>query len=733
MTHLSLSEDLPLWAQIALLSVVLLSVGLLAFEQRGGRVSWLVTLVSVLSACFLGLAVLRPAWVSVSGRREPAPVVVLIDGSHRETLPADEPSDSRMEVAERTLARLRQSWSTARLSVHLFADGRLENWNAPRNPLIKSDLSLALSQVLARPGEAPRAVVVLSDGRLSAPVTYDPKAVASELGDRARGVPVHAVALVEREPKDRSIVDLRMTGTAIAHQPFTLHVEVGCSSGVDCDGQSVHVRELMEGGPPQDLAAGETHAVDGRYELDLEVTLDRTGGRVIEVGLDEGLAGDEVPHNDVRLLTVDVRRDRTRILHVAGRPTYDVRALRTFLKSDASIDLVSFFILRTEEDDTRASQDDLSLIPFPVDELFTRHLSSFDAVVLQDIDARTYGLLEHFSALRQYVLSGGGLILVGGPAAFSAGGYASTPIESVLPVTLPVAGELVSNTSVTPRYTRIGRAAPVLRGVRALSGDILPAMPGYNRLGLAKDGALVLWEHPDEGPADSSTDARMPLLALFEVGDGRSIALGLDGTHALGLGKFGMETAGDGHRVLWEGLLGWLMRDPRFESAQVRLSGPCIVGYPAQLLVSRLPGMDEPVEVEVVSLGTDAAVRRVQGAANSDAGTLSFRLPELPAGGYAARVKVGGAPPSRSVFACEIGGEAHADSRPDAARLEAISTALGGRFVRASDVGDLPPPDKTFVLEERRMKPLGPPHAWTIPAAVLLGLSWILRRARGLA
>src|SRR5690606_34723708 len=168
----------------------------------------------------------------------------------------------------------------------------------------------------------------------------------------------------------------------------------------------------------------------------------------------------------------------------------------------------------------------------------------------------------------------------------------STPIEDVLPVALPVSGDLVSTRGVTPGYTRVGRAAPVLRGLRALLGDALPSMPGHNRLGLAKEGALVLWEHPSEGPADASTDARMPLLALYEVGDGRSIALGLDGTNALGLGNFGLQTAGDGHRVLWEGLLGWLMRDPRFESAQVRLGGPCIVGAPSSLLVSRLPGLE---------------------------------------------------------------------------------------------------------------------------------------------
>ena len=93
-------------------------------------------------------------------------------------------------------------------------------------------------------------------------------------------------------------------------------------------------------------------------------------------------------------------RDRLRLLHVAGRPTYDVRALRMWLKSDESIDLVAFFILRTDEDNTETTDDsELALIPFPVDELFTEHLPSFDAVILQDIDAVTYKLARHLPAL----------------------------------------------------------------------------------------------------------------------------------------------------------------------------------------------------------------------------------------------------------------------------------------------------------------------------------------------
>src|SRR5690606_18012449 len=149
---------------------------------------------------------------------------------------------------------------------------------------------------------------------------------------------------------------------------------------------------------------------------------------------------DAIKANDSRIITFSVAKERVRLLHLAGRPTYDVRALRRWLKSDQSVDVVAFFILRGQTDDPGAGEQDLALIRFPVDELFMEHLPSFDAVILQDIDAIRYKLAQHLVRLRDYVKKGGGLIMVGGPSSFAGGNYAGTPIDAVLPVEQPRRG-----------------------------------------------------------------------------------------------------------------------------------------------------------------------------------------------------------------------------------------------------------------------------------------------------
>jgi uncharacterized membrane protein len=570
------------------------------------------------------------------------------------------------------------------------------------------------------------------------------------LGD-SLGVPIHTVATTREAPADASVRRVSAAGAAVAHVPLPLRIEVGCV-GLPCDELTVTARELRDDGPPALLATGLAHLKNGEGTLDLSVTLERAGARILEIAV-AAPPGDTIPENDRRLVSFDVARERVRVLHVAGEPTNDVRALREWLKSDASVDVVAFFILRTQGDMPQAEQQDLALIPFPVDELFSEHLPSFDAVVLQDFDAQPYGLERHLPALASYVRNGGGLIMVGGDNAFVKGGYANTPLgndNGVLPVRLDGSPSATPADVMpfTPAWTEAGRAAPMLAPLRAVVGEELPVMPGANVLGDVRPGGVVLWQHPTR---KTPSGAPMPILAIAEPGDGRSIALGIDGGWELRFSQLGARTVGRGHGALWDGLLGWLMRDPRFEPAQIEIVGGCTAGVPPTLRAHLLPltpgATAEPIAVDLERIDKSRPHAGADPSASSR-GALPFHveiprgpgdvaevvMPALESGGYTARLRIGGAPATRHDFACEAGGDEWADSRPDPARLQAMAAATGGTFLQAGeDVRRLPFPQPTRVSSERHVVPLAPPWTWTLLAAAALGAHWIARRRSGLS
>jgi hypothetical protein len=272
-------------------------------------------------------------------------------------------------------------------------------------------------------------------------------------------------------------------------------------------------------------------------------------------------------------------------------------------------------------------------------------------------------------------------------------------------------------------------AAAVTRPIRDLLGLSLPEMAGTNFLGQARPGSIVLWEHPEISVSGQS----MPVLALGEAGDGRTIALSVDSTHRLAFSPMAASVAGRAYGALWDGLLGWLMRDPRYEAARVEVVGECLEGEPDTLLrVTRLPGMQGQVNLTLVPLAPDAKEPIVRQLPGDGAEPTEIHISGLQAGGYTAKVRIGEAPPSRHDFACERGGNAFADSRPDRPRLAAIARVTGGVSVDLAGVSRLPLPDATRVSAERQVAPMLPPWVWTLTSALLLGVHWIARRNSGL-
>ncbi len=743
-TRLGPSADLPAWAVAVALVLTLATVAMLVVEiRRSGPGAAAILSTGLLAVVAMLAAVLRPARVSARDSLVGPRVVVLADTSRSMAL-LGEAGRPRREVRDEAIDRLQRSSPTARVVVYGFGEG-------PPVSLIpgyasslgaeattrarRSDLGAALRALAASPEERPAAVVVLSDGRLDDP-PEDPSLASLRSLTDALHVPVHAIATTREAPADASVRRVSAAGAAVAHVPLPLRVEVGCSGGLLCDELTVSARELRDDGPPALLASGVAHLQDGKAALDLTITLERAGPRIVEFSIVPP-AGDTIPENDRRFVTFDVSRERVRVLHVAGRPTNDVRALRQWLKSDASLDVVAFFILRTPTDSVNASQSELALIPFPVDELFQEHLPSFDAVVLQDFDAQPYGLEKYLDNIERYVRRGGGLIMVGGQNSFVAGGYAGTALASVLPVELDGAsGATSADTSpFVPVWTPEGLAAPLLASLRDIIGEELPQMPGANVLGNLRPGGITLWSHPTRTTRDGK---KMPVLAIGEEGDGRTIALGVDGAWGLEFSQLGARSGGRGHGALWDGLLGWLMRDPRFEEAQTSLPEGCTAGLPATLRVRMLPAAGnkpQTIMLDVARIDQSAARAplHLERLRPSDAAAVDFALPPLAAGGYTARLHVAGGATARHDFACEAGGDEWADSRPDPERLEALAKVAGGSFSYAADRTPLPLPKPTVVSAERHVTPVAPPWAWTLAAAVLLGAHWVARRRGGLS
>jgi len=723
---------------LALASLVLLLVELRRRERGGG----IIAVSGVLAVAALAAAALRPARVSARESTVGARVVVLADTSRSMALGGDD-GRSRREERDLAIAALQKRNPDVRLVVLGFGDGSpsplsvVSHGDAASASAPHSDLAAALRVLAASSEERPAALVVVSDGRLDDPPEAAPEASLRALAD-AMSVPIHAIATTRDAPADASVRRVTAAGAAIAHAPLPLRVEIGCAGGLACDELTVTARELRDDGPPALLASGLAHVRDGSAVLDLTITLERAGARIVEIAI-TAPPGDVVPENDRRLVTFNVGREHVRVLHVAGRPTNDVAALRQWLKSDSSVDVIAFFILRTLTDDARASQSELALIPFPVDQLFTDQLATFDAVVLQDFDAQPYGLERYLPNIQRYVRNGGGLVMVGGANSFVAGGYAGTPLADVLPVELDGSrgGTSADTVAFVPKWTPEGLSAPLLDPLRGILGDQLPSMPGANVLGDLRPGGVALWSHPQRSTRSGHD---MPVLAIGEEGDGRTIALGIDGAWELKFSQLGAETAGRAHGALWDGLLGWLMRDPRFEPAQMEVVGGCTAGLPATVRarvlaapVTRGPGKPATVALDLKRIDGASPAIHLQRVPPAEASSVDFALPALEAGAYEARMRLGSGASTRRDFACEAGGDEWADSRPDAPRLAALARAARGSFAFASEASSLPLPRPTVVSAERHVTPLAPPWAWTLAAAALLGAHWIARRRGGLS
>ncbi|MEM1415596.1 MAG: glutamine amidotransferase [Myxococcota bacterium] len=555
------------------------------------------------------------------------------------------------------------------------------------------------------------------------------------------GVKVHAVALGGDVPLvDDAIAELEADPVAFLRQEAEVRVVVralratGGAAQIPVtlwEGEQV-VREALV-----DVPAG------GEAEVTIPFSPRRLGRAVYRVTIPVP-SDDAVPANNERAFLVRVTRDKLRVLLVAGRPSWDVRFLRAFLKRDPGTDLISFFILRTTSDLTLAAPDELALIPFPTDELFREHLGSFDVLLFQNFDYGPYQMAAYLPRIREYVERGGAFAMIGGERSFGSGGYAGTPVADVLPVSLPRAeaseATLVREGSfrpvVEPELVRHPLVA--LRREPAASFAAwarLAPLEGTNRFEGLREGARVLLARPGR------RGKREPLLVTGRFGEGRVLCFATDTSWRWGLTTGGLQGDASAFERFWDRAVRWLARDPALEPTRLTTDreryGPegrvRVVGTVADARYRPIAG--EAVRVRLLdATGTELGARTVQ---TDREGGLEAAL-EGPAEPGAYRVVVErpgeeGDALGEEGFVVELGGDELADPRPRPERLRALAEGTGGRFVaRAEDAPSLDAFDATRsrVQGVRERAPFASPFAvgWLV---ALLIVEWALRRRWG--
>jgi hypothetical protein len=140
----------------------------------------------------------------------------------------------------------------------------------------------------------------------------------------------------------------------------------------------------------------------GGPDLELPVTLPHGGMNVLQFSV-APVEGELTDRNNAAVVQINGVRDRLRVLLVSGEPHAGERVWRNLLKSDASVDLVHFTILRPPEKQDGVPVDELSLIAFPTRELFVEKIEEFDLIIFDRYRMRGILPMSYIDNVVNYV------------------------------------------------------------------------------------------------------------------------------------------------------------------------------------------------------------------------------------------------------------------------------------------------------------------------------------------
>ena len=535
---------IPLTALWAALAVSAAIAALLLFGRRRGAT------IRIAALALLSLALANPSFTRED--REPLSSVaaVVIDKSPSQNFgDRSSQTDKAREQLVDTLKKI--PGLEVRVVEGGHADGETDGTR------LFGALSSALSDV---PVDRVAGAFLITDGRV-----HDIPTGAAALGFQA---PIHALITGSKSERDRRIAVTGAPRFGIVGKPQTITYRLD-DQGVQGERARVTVRVDGEVVSERMVASGET--------VNVSIDIKHAGQNIVEIEASP-LENELTRVNNRAVVAIDGVRDKLRVLLVSGEPHSGERTWRNLLKSDASVDLVHFTILRPPEKQDGTAINELSLIAFPTRELFQQRINEFQLIIFDRYARQGVLLNTYFDNVARYVRGGGAVLVAAGPDYASNTSIWRTPLDAVLPAE-PFG---VTEKPFRAELSDIGKRHPVTRGLEGSSDS----PPHWGRFFRTVDTRNAITQ-----PVMSGANGE-PLLLLSRAGEGR-VALLL--TDHIWLWARGYEGGGP-YLDLLRRMSHWLMKQPDLDEEALRLRTE---GH--DLLVERQTMADSVAPVTVTS------------------------------------------------------------------------------------------------------------------------------------
>ena len=534
-----LVPSLVLW--IAIGAIVVVATVLLLARARGAAVR-------VAALALIVLALANPSFTREDRQPLSSVAVVVVDKS-----PSQNFGDRNKQTEEARTQLVESLKKIKGLEVRVVEAGQADGETDGTH--LFGALSSALSDV---PVDRVAGAFLITDGRV-----HDIPANANALGFHA---PVHALITGVKNERDRRIAITAAPRFGIVGQPQTITFRLD-DQGVTGESAKVTVRRDGETISEQTLSSGQTSSVD--------VDIKHEGPNIVEI--EASPLKDELTRvNNRAVVSIDGVRDKLRVLLVSGEPNPGERTWRNLLKSDPSVDLVHFTILRPPEKQDGTPINELSLIAFPTRELFQQKINQFQLIIFDRYARQGVLPIAYFENIARYVRAGGAVLVAAGPDYASNTSIWRTPLDSVLPAE-PVG---VTEKPFYARLSEAGKRHPVTRGLEGSQSD----PPHWSRFFRTIDT-----RNATTPPLMTGADNE-PLLLLSHYGEGRVALLLTD--HIL-LWARGYEGGGP-HIELLRRMSHWLMKQPDLDEEALRLK---VDGHTLEVIRQTMGDSVSPVTV----------------------------------------------------------------------------------------------------------------------------------------